>query len=202
MLKWILYVMWAQQNWTDIIVMIFFMIVMMIIGTFSDLLHLQPVVFTWLSVVLAIIFNHQTPIKKSIYEHIIMQKIPIIAFVWVNILWQWIFYGVILTVMSGLIISISDTINMTLCVVFFITTLPLIMHKLIIGQMLGHNGVIGIIILCPLLTPLLIFGIGIMNTQMYITDDNTLIYAISYVLFCIATLPYAATFIIKERITT
>jgi hypothetical protein len=81
--------------------------------------------------------------------------------------------------------------------------IPLILYRLLMESMMGA-GMLGFVWLCPLLTPLLIFGLdtaqrAAAGTLMF---SGGTVYGLMYLLFCIAVLPWIVAWMMKERITS
>jgi hypothetical protein len=207
LLTWMIRATWQQRrgHGQDLMLQILFMVALIIIGHFGGSLAMNPVSFVWVSLLITHMIGMGWGARdsNSLPTALLMHNIPLIAWVWVQVLAMVLTRGLFMTGFSLLVLGVYGPVSWVLALVIGLSLIPLILYRLLMESMMGA-GVLGFVWLCPLLTPLLIFGLDTVQRAASgtLTFAGGTVYGLMYLLFCIAVLPWIVAWMMKERMTS
>jgi hypothetical protein len=207
LLGWMIKAAWQhrQSQGQELMLQALFMVALILMGHFGGLLRQDPVSFVWVTLLVTHMVGtglgglNQDAVSTSLLVH----KIPLIAWVWVHVLVMGVTRGVVMTALAMLVLAASGLASWGLAVVVALGLLPLMLYRMLVETLMGA-GVFGFVWLCPLLTPLVIFGLDTMQRAAAgnLSFSGGAVYGMMYVLFCVAVLPWIVAWIIRERLTS
>ena len=204
-LAWMIKAAWQerQSHGQHLMLQALFMVALIVMGHFGGLLRQDPVSFVWISLLLSHLVGMGGTNRDSVPSTLLVHKIPLIAWVWVHVLVMGVTRGVVMTALAMLVLAASGLASWGLAGVVALGLLPLMLYRMLVETLMGA-GVFGFVWLCPLLTPLVIFGLDTMQRAAAgsLSFSGGAVYGMMYVLFCVAVLPWIVAWIMRERLTS
>jgi hypothetical protein len=204
-LAWMIKAAWQerQSHGQQLMLQALFMVALIVMGHFGGLLRQDPVSFVWISLLLSHLVGMGGINRDSVPSTLLVHKIPLIAWVWVHVLVMILIRGVGMMALAMLVLAASGLASWALAGVVVLALLPLGLYQMLVETLMGA-GILSFVWLCPLLTPLVIFGLDTMQRAAAgtLSFSGGAVYGMMYVLFCVAVLPWIVAWIMRERITS
>ncbi|MFM7631207.1 MAG: hypothetical protein ACKO43_05285 [Alphaproteobacteria bacterium] len=207
LLIWMIKATWQNRHSQGQALMLqaLFMVALMLIGHFGGLLGQDAVSFVWISLFLTHMIGMTTRGGREdvLPTMLILHQIPLIVWVWVHVLVTGMLRGVVMTGLAMLVLAAQGPVTWTLAGVLALSVIPLMLYRLLVETLMESGG-LSFVWLCPLLTPLMIFGLDTLQRAAAgtLTFSGGAVYGMMYLLFCVAVLPWIVAWIMKERLTS
>ena len=207
LLTWMINAAWQRHKSQgyDVLLQTLVMVALMVMGHFGGMLGYDPVSFVWISLFVTHLMGMGFRVGQAdtLPTMLLIHNIPLIAWVWVQIVVLGIPRGIIMTALAMVVLAVYGPVSWMLTGVVFLGLVPLMLYRLLVDTLMGAGG-LSFVWLCPLLTPVLIFGLDTLQQAAGGTLSLTggAVYGLMSLLFCVAVLPWIVAWMIKERLTS